>query len=508
MKKKKLVQIGMALIAVGILAFTIHGCDPNAIVTVDPTTPVTPTPPPTYPVTNAGHVDNPYEGAKVYVNPEWQEKAEADGGCRIANQPTGVWLDTTGAIDGRANSVSTGRMGLSDHLDEALEQGGGRPIVAQIVVYNLPGRDCAALASNGELPPTEQGLNDYKTKYIDKIAGIMGNPKYASVRIVAIIEIDSLPNLVTNVGTNQNGVSMDVDGQCAHVKQNGYYVKGIQYALEKLHAIDNVYTYIDAGHHGWLGWDSNFGPTADLLRETVAGVNGLDRVSGFITNTANYSALEEPYLNDISSKFSDRMAINEGTWLDWNQYYDELSFASAFRQELISKGFSSKIGMLIDTSRNGWGGAGRPTGPSSSSDPKTYIDESRIDRRIHAGNWCNQSGAGMGERPQASPEPGIDAYVWIKPPGESDGASGYVPAGMDTETCMALGPSERPRENPDCKGFDGMCAPGNPGNPRNGNSESGALSNAPVSGAWFSAQFHELMENAYPPITETGTCGR
>src|SRR5690606_21193334 len=167
----------------------------------------------------------------------------------------------------------------------------------------------------------------------------------------------------------------------------------------------------------------------------------------------------------------------------------------AFRNRLVSEGFSSNIGMLIDTSRNGWGScvqtpcqplqSTRPTGPSSSTDLNTFVNESRIDRRIHAGNWCNQTGAGLGERPQANPAAGIDAYVWIKPPGESDGSSQLVPVGPD---------------NPDGKGFDRMCDPTYGGNERNGNSLSGSLPNAPVSGAWFSAQFQQLMANAYPPL--------
>jgi cellulose 1,4-beta-cellobiosidase len=80
----------------------------------------------------------------------------------------------------------------------------------------------------------------------------------------------------------------------------------------------------------------------------------------------------------------------------------------------------------------------------------------------------------------------FDAYVWIKPPGESDGSSSLVPTGPD---------------NPSGKGFDQMCDPSYGGNPRNNNSATGALPNAPVSGAWFSAQFHELLANAYPPVS-------
>jgi hypothetical protein len=68
------------------------------------------------------------------------------------------------------------------------------------------------------------------------------------------------------------------------------------------------------------------------------------------------------------------------------------------------------------------------------------VDDSRVDRRIHAGNWCNQSGAGIGARPQAAPASGFDAYVWIKPPGESDGSSREI-------------------DNDEGKRFDRMCDP-------------------------------------------------
>jgi cellulose 1,4-beta-cellobiosidase len=54
--------------------------------------------------------------------------------------------------------------------------------------------------------------------------------------------------------------------------------------------------------------------------------------------------------------------------------------------------------------------------------------------------------------------------------------------------------------NDDGKGFDRMCDPTYGGNERNGNSMTGALPNAPISGAWFSKQFQELLDNAYPPL--------
>ncbi|MFG2956706.1 glycoside hydrolase family 6 protein [Streptomyces sp. NPDC048291] len=414
-------------------------------------------------------VDNPYAGAKVYVNPEWSAKAAAEtGGSRISNQPTGVWLDRIAAINGTSTS-----MGLRAHLDAALAQKGTGEEVVQLVVYDLPGRDCAALASNGELGPTE--IDKYKTQFIDPIAAILADSKYASLRIVTTIEIDSLPNLVTNTGSRATATA-----NCDTMLANGNYVKGVGYALAKLGAIPNVYNYLDAGHHGWLGWDDNFAPAANIFKQAATSEGAtVDDVAGFITNTANYSALKENNftINDSVNGTS----VRQSKWVDWNRYVDELSFAQAFRTQLVSVGFNSGIGMLIDTSRNGWGGSARPAGPGPTTSVDAYVDGGRYDRRIHVGNWCNQAGAGLGERPQASPAAGIDAYVWMKPPGESDGSSSAIP-------------------NDEGKGFDQMCDPTYTGNARNGNSMSGALPNAPLSGHWFSAQFQQLMANAYPPL--------
>jgi cellulose 1,4-beta-cellobiosidase len=446
--------------------FTLNGTVCTGQVNPTPTNTNTPTPTPTTPGPNPGNrLPNPYVGAQPYVNPDWAARANSvSGGNRISNQPTGVWLDRIAAING-----ANGAMGLTAHLDRAIAQNQN---LIQIVIYNLPGRDCAALASNGELGPTEIGR--YRTEYIDPIAAILARPAYANLRIVLVIEIDSLPNLVTNVSGRAGATA-----QCDTMLQNGNYQAGIAYALQKFGAIGNVYNYIDAGHHGWIGWDDNFGATAELMAQTARLSGNINNVHGFISNTANYSALREPYftINDSVNGTS----VRQSTWIDWNRYVDELSFAQGFRGRLVQAGFDAGIGMLIDTSRNGWGGSARPTGPGPTTDVNTYINGGRVDRRIHAGNWCNQSGAGLGERPRAAPADGIDAYVWIKPPGESDGSSQFI-------------------ENDEGKGFDRMCDPTYTGNARNGNSMTGALPNSPLSGHWFPAQFQQLMQNAYPPL--------
>ncbi|MFD9602527.1 glycoside hydrolase family 6 protein [Streptomyces sp. NPDC059970] len=422
------------------------------------------------PASAAARVDNPYAGATAYVNPDWSAKAAAEpGGSAIADEPSFVWMDRIAAIEGAGDAMS-----LREHLDTALDQGAN---LFQVVIYDLPGRDCAALASNGELGPTE--LDRYKTDYIDPIADILADPAYASLRIVTVIEPDSLPNLVTNAGGSAGSTEA-----CATMKANGNYEKGVGYALHTLGAIPNVHNYIDAAHHGWLGWDSNFVPAAQEFKKaaTTEGATVAD-VQGFIVNTANYSALKEP-----NFKVTDTVngtTVRQSKWVDWNFYVDELSFAQALRTELVNQGFASNIGMLIDTARNGWGGSARPTGAGPLTNVDDYVNGGRVDRRIHAGNWCNQSGAGIGERPTSAPEPGIDAYVWAKPPGESDGNS-------------------RPIDNDEGKGFDRMCDPTYTGNGRNGNNLTGALPNSPLAGHWFSAQFQELVRNAYPPLDGSG----
>ncbi len=176
--------------------------------------------------------------------------------------------------------------------------------------------------------------------------------------------------------------------------------------------------------------------------------------------------------------------VRQSKWVDWNQYTDELTFAQAFRTQLVSVGFNANIGMLIDTSRNGWGGSARPTAASTSTDLNTFVDAPGS-----TGGSTPATGATRAVPVSASAagRPGQrDRCLHL------DQASGRVGR---SSSLVPTGP-----DNPGGKGFDRMCDPTYTGNGRNGNSLSGALPNAPVSGAWFSAQFRQLLANAYPPV--------
>lgn len=412
-------------------------------------------------------MDNPFVGANWYINQDWADNAIASGGAAIADVSTAVWMDRIGAIDPEDPNT----LGLRDHLDAALDQGAN---LIKVVIYDLPNRDCHALASNGELLMAEDGFNRYVNEYIAPIVDIFSDPKYSSLRIITIIEPDSLPNLVTNISTPK----------CQEAAGPGGYVDGTRHTLTELGKLPNVYSYIDIGHSGWLGWPDNFQEATTLISNAIKGAEkGVDSIAGFVSNTAGYTPLREPFLDALSMSGmpgNNGTQVRQAAFYEWNPYFSEISFVQAWRNRMIELGFPSSIGMLIDTSRNGWGGSGRPTAQSTSTNVDTFVDESRVDRRYHRGNWCNQPG-GIGERPTVAPEAGIDAYVWVKPPGESDGVGS---AGIIDPVDPA-------------KGFDRNC---DPTFTNSSGTLTGSIPGAPHAGRWHTEAFQILLNNAYPPL--------
>jgi len=120
---------------------------------------------------------------------------------------------------------------------------------AQFVVYDLPDRDCAAAASNGEWAIANNGANNYK-RYIDRIREIL--IQYSDIRTILVIEPDSLANMVTNMNVQK----------CANAATT--YKELTIYALKQLN-LPHVAMYMDAGHAGWLGWPANIQPAAELF---------------------------------------------------------------------------------------------------------------------------------------------------------------------------------------------------------------------------------------------------
>jgi len=407
----------------------------------------------------------------MYVNPDYakyvdQSVAQLSASSDIAkaramkSYATGVWIDRIAAIDGGASNG--GRLSVEGHLQEALkqQQARGGAMTATFVVYDLPDRDCAAAASNGELSAANGGMARYKSEYIDRLYSIFSKDAYKSLRIVLVVEPDSLPNMVTNAG---EGASIPA---CVTVKNNNTYVEGVQYALKKFSTISNVYSYLDIAHSGWLGWDNNRARAVSYFKSVIGGVkNGdLSVVLGFVSNVANYTPLDEPFFNGTYN-------IASHSFYEWNRAVDELTFIDKLRAEMVAAGFPSTLGFMIDTGRNGWASGLRPTSWT------VDVLGSKIDLRAHRCNWCNVKNTGVGARPAANPDASrsyLDAYFWVKGPGESDGTS-------DSSATAA---------NSEGKRFDVMCGSGN----------IDALSGAPHAGHWFHDQFMMLVRNASPAL--------
>jgi len=374
-------------------------------------------------VAQVTHVANPYVGANGYVNPDYATEiseaiATAPAGSTLASQmsvvatyPTAVWMDHIGAI-----TATTGaHRGLAAHITAALAQqaasGSSAPVVVEIVIYDLPDRDCAALASNGELSIagndtvningvatqlTGTGLTEYETDYINPIFNILqAEATNPNIRFSLVVEDDSLPNLITNTGIGgaapiANCVAAN-NGQTFSqgISMNGVYVQGIAYAINKFHQLPNAYTYLDVCHHGWLGWPANMAAAVTFFKQFVTTqlTDSYASLDGFITNTANYGTVKEPFLtfNQEVDGAQVYQSTCTSTWcgFQFDPNIDEqdyaLNFAAALSTPTSSSytfvdgstvaggGFPSGLGFLIDTSRDGWGSPLRPTGPSTST---------------------------------------------------------------------------------------------------------------------------------------------
>ena len=424
------------------------------------------------------HVADPFTGAKPYLNPDYvaevKTQAAADGNpaaeLAVANNQTAIWLDTIASIAGGTTATGT-RTGLQQQLTNAAAQGtAATPSLVEIVIYDLPGRDCAALASNGEIPATSAGLTEYESQYIDPIASILNQFASSPIRVVAIIEPDSLPNVVTN------------QSKSACATATPYYETGTTYALNKLHAIPNVYNYMDIAHSAWLGWPSNMSATPavynTVVKNTTAGYASID---GFISDTANYTPTQEPLLTNPTLQIGGQN-VDSATFYQFNPTFDELSYDTAMYNTLVSAGFPSSKKFLIDTSRNGWGPT-HPTTITSASDVNTYVSDNKIDKRPFRGDWCNQNNAGIGARPADQPlgsSSPILAFVWIKPPGESDG---------DYPT------STHAHGDPHCDP-NGTNTDGN-----GGTYSTGSIPGFDVpAGMMYPAEFQMLVKNAFPAL--------
>jgi endoglucanase len=132
-----------------------------------------------------------------------------------------------------------------------------------------------------------------------------------------------------------------------------------RFAVETFNKLPHTYVYIDSGHSGWM--------PPEVAAERLKGA-GIEQAQGFALNVSNYRATD-----------------------DLIQYGKKISALVGGKH------------FVLDTSRNG-------NGPPTVTDPNSEQ------------SWCNPPGRALGNPPGTdTADPLVDAYLWLKKPGESDG---------------------------------------------------------------------------------------
>ncbi|GAA4882546.1 glycoside hydrolase family 6 protein [Kitasatospora terrestris] len=274
--------------------------------------------------------------------------------------------------------------------------------VPVLVAYNIPLRDCSQYSSGGA-----QSDAEYRD-WISALARGIGRSK-----AVVVVEPDGLANLPSDCSPTSDPTGALTAGRIADLR----------YAVDALAQQPNSVVYLDAGNSHWHG----VGAIAQRLQQA-----GIEHAQGFSLNVSNF----------LSTDRSDRY----GTWVsgclwfatkgpewarghaDWcaSQYYSPAAPNDGqpgnavdvedpatwhwtddwFRQNVGTPPLNELTHFVVDTSRNGKGSWTPPAGKYS-GDPQV---------------WCNPPGRGIGDRPTAATgTPLVDAYLWIKTIGQSDG---------------------------------------------------------------------------------------
>jgi endoglucanase len=196
----------------------------------------------------------------------------------------------------------------------------------------------------------------------------------ASARMPAAAYQRWIGELAQAIGDGQDIVVVEPDGLpdivrgCLSPARSTERYRLLRCAMRVLGRLPHARVYLDAGNPGM------FADPARLATPLIRA--GVRYGQGFSVNVSNFQWTQRA--------------------VGWSQ-----------RLELALGGDAAAV---VDTSRNG---RGPYTGPA-------------------APQWCNPPGRALGRRPQLDPGPaGIDAYLWVKDPGASDGpCNGGPPAGQ------------------------------------------------------------------------------
>ena len=416
------------------------------------------------------------KGTRLYVPPP-----DPDGVKQVASllkkgkvkdaAKLGVMLATPQAVWLTGGSPKE----VAKEVRRTVERAERQHAVPVFVAYNLPFRDCAQYSAGGATDTTAY------LAWIDGIAKGIGRSK-----VSVMLEPDGLGIIPFNTDINGNAEWCQPRDEAGNPQPGASpeeRYEALNGAVDRLTALSRTSVYLDAGHSGWLG----VGDIAQRLDKA-----GVRKATGFFVNASNYQPT--PQLTKYGTWISQCIAFannpDEGGWRLGNysycasQYYpaDPNDFST---WELTDAWYAANLGsavptahFVIDTSRNGQG----PNDMSAYA-AAPYNQPASVVTALKNGNWCNPPGAGLGLRPTTETGvPLLDAYLWIKTPGQSDGSCDIAGGARAWDFSLYT----RPGWPTDAEGqahFDPLWGQVDP-----------------AAGDWFADQALELVQKADPPV--------
>jgi len=434
--------------------------------------------------------ENPYADSTWYVTRSFSEflgfSISSDSNVTVKstletmqNIPTAFWIDQQWKI--QKNNLYDDANTVEGILEDASSC--SPPSLVTFVVYNLPNRDCYSSASMADIcchrdedsayrdcvlessgstasfykevaeSNCADGLKEYEENFINPLVEMLLS--HSEVPVVLILEPGALESIVTKKG--EHG---------CHQETAAAYLQGVSIAVEKL-STTGATIYVDAGHGGSLGFAAEGNDKAGEFVSLIAEMGIASKIRGFATNVGHSQPIgttvcSVPGLCEGGGVTDDCCRDDPcGLQQDGSWGHNEVNYIDVLDQKVQAAISGFRPQFLIDTGRSG-----NPSG--------------RQDCSI----WCNARGNGIGHVPTLNtPDSRIDAYLWIKPPGFSDGCTEITP---DEVKCR--------RADEDCSSIGSIGSLD--GEPR-----------APEAGRWFHHQITMLVENAAMGDTsEVRTC--
>jgi endoglucanase len=364
--------------------------------------------------------------------------------AQLVTTPQAVWLTSGTAAQVQTQTRTT--------MAEARKQ----RAVPTLVAYDVPGRDCAQFSAGGALNETAYDA------WIDGVAAGIG-----SGTATVILEPDALGLLPSSCGLSTT-VYPFTDAQ--------RYAE-LNHAVTALGADPNVSVYLDGTHSAWQS-------VGTITQRLLAA--GVQQAQGVFVNVSNYQPT--PELIDYGTWISQCIAIvtDPANPLFDNPAACGSQYFPATQSDfstwgLTTQWYAQHLGtsvatkhFVIDTSRNG-------NGPNAMTRyaAAPFNQPAAVISKLAGGSWCDPPDSGLGIHPTTrTGTPLLDAYLWVKTPGQSDGqcdAAGGVRAWDYTIYTQPGWPTDPAAQ----RLFDPLWG-----------------MNDPAAGAWFPQQALQLAQDA------------